>query len=190
MKPWERVDFAELAAEVKQPPLGRDELAILGGQCTESKLPKLIELWDLARMPFRIWEYCSEIVFEKDTLPKNLALIERGRIFGEGGDLMLRRNGSDFHWRFIGPAKTQGPMGNYCTQDYWKSNPDTKLHQNEQTVLLWGKWNGERWVESRVGGAKLNYPVKGERVKLHYTSFTRDGIVEFVWFTSLSEWEG
>lgn len=190
MKPWGRVDFAELVAEVEQSPLGRNELTIMGGQCAESELPKIIEHWDSAKMPFRIWEYSSEIIFERDTPPKNLTLLERGRIFGEGGDLMLRRNGTGFSWRFIGPAGIQKPAGNYSINDYWESNQSSAFHQDKKTALLWGEWNGEQWVENRVGAAKLNYPIDGNRIQLHYKTFTYAGFVEFVWFTSLSGWEG
>jgi len=190
MKSWGQVDFEELVAQIKQPQFGRDELTILGGQCIESELSELIKHWDLARMPFRIWEYCSEIVFEKDTHPENLALLERGRIFGEGGDLMLRRNGTSFIWRFIGPAGIKRPSGNYSTYDYWDRNRDLALHQEKKTALLWGEWNGGQWVENRVGAAKLNYPIAGKRIQLHYKTFTHAGFVEFAWYIGLSEWEG
>jgi hypothetical protein len=188
MKPWKPVDFAELVAEVKQPLFGRDELTILGGQCAESELLKLIEYWDLASMPFRVWEYCSEIIFEKDTLPNNLALLERGRVFGEGGDLMLRRSDKGFSWRFIGPAGIREPAGKYGMQKYWIKNQDAIFHQDQKKAILWGKWNGERWVEDKVGAAKLNYPASGQRVQLWFKVFSYAGQVEFVWYTGLSEW--
>jgi len=192
MKPWERVDFAELAAEVKQPLFGRNDLAILGGECSEIKLLKLIEYWSLVKMPFRIWEYSSEIFFERDTLPKNLALLERGRIFGEGGDLILRRNGAGFSWRFIGPAGVQNSIENHNMQNYWDNNPNT-FHHDEKTALLWGKWDGNQWIEDRVGSAKLNYPMtnllKDDRVQLTYKAFTYAGQLEFVWYTGLSKWK-
>ncbi len=190
MKPWKRVDFAEVVAEVKQPLFGHDDLTILGGQCAESDVLKLIKHWDLAKMPFRVWEYSCEIVFERDTHPTNIALLERGLIFGVGGDLMLRRNGTGFSWRFIGPAGIQKPAEDYCTQDYWERNQGAKFHLDEKAALLWGEWNGKQWVENRVGAAKLNYPSKGKRVQLNYKAFTHAGIVEFVWFTSLNEWVG
>ena len=42
MKPWERVDFKKLVDEVNYPQFGRDDLTVLGGQCAESDLLKLI----------------------------------------------------------------------------------------------------------------------------------------------------
>lgn len=194
MNRWPCVDFVKLSDEVRQPQCGPKELTILGGRCAESDLKGLLQQWNLAEMPFRIWEYCSEIVFEKSKIPQNFALLERGRVFGEGGDLMLRRNGIDFDWRFIGPSGITEPTADYEPQNYWKTNINVMFHKNEETSLLWGKWNGEQWIEDRVGAAKLDYPVKNpekeKRLQLNYKTFTRAGIVEFVWFTGLSEWEG
>jgi hypothetical protein len=194
MNRWPCVDFGNLTDEIRQPQCGQKELTILGGRCSESNLEGLFQKWNLAEMPFRIWEYCSEIVFEKSTIPRNFALLERGRVFGEGGDLMLRRNGIDFEWRFIGPAGIAKPTADYEPQNYWKTKINVTFHKKEETSLLWGKWNGDQWIEDRVGAAKLNYPVKisekEKRLQLNYKTFTHAGIVAFVWFTGLSEWEG
>lgn len=194
MNRWPCVDFVKLTDEVRQPQCGPKELTILGGRCAENDLRGLLQEWNLAEMPFRVWEYCSEIVFEKGTIPQNIALLERGRVFGEGGDLMLRRNGIDFQWRFIGPAGITEPTTDYEPQNYWKANINVLFHKNEETSLLWGKWNGEQWIEDRVGAAKLNYPVTGqskdERVQLNYKTFSRVGQVEFVWYTGMSLWKG
>lgn len=194
MNQWPCVDFVKLTDEVKQPLCGPKDLTILGGKCTESNMEGLLQQWDLDEMPFRIWEYCSEIIFEKGKLPQNFVLLERGRVFGDGGDLMVRRNGTDFEWRFIGPAGIKKPTADYEPQNYWETNRDVMFHKREEAALLWGKWNGEQWIEDRVAGAKLNYPVaapkKEKRLQLKYTTFTRAGSVKFVWFAGLSEWEG
>ena len=112
MTRWPSVDFAKLVDEVKQSQFGQKDLTILGGRCAETNLNGLLEEWNISEMPFRIWEYCSEIFFEKNTIPRNIVLLERGRIFGKGGDLTLRRNGTDFEWRFIGPVCTKEPNAN------------------------------------------------------------------------------
>jgi hypothetical protein len=194
MNRWPCVDFAKLTDEVKQSQSGLKDLTILGGRCAECNLMGLLQEWNLIEMPFSIWEYCSEIVFEKNTIPQNITLLERGRVFGNSGDLMLRRNGIDFEWRFIGPAGIKEIAADYGPQNYWKTNINVMFHEKEETSLLWGKWNGERWIEDRVGAAKLDYPVKDtekeERLQLNYKTFTHAGIVEFVWFTGLSEWVG
>lgn len=189
MKPQSRVDFAKLAAEVRRAQCGRADLTILGGRCTESDLSRFLEQWDIAGMPYRIWEYASEIVLEQNTTPHNIALLERARLFGPRGDLMLRRDGADFDWRFIGPAGVKPPAGNHYTQDYWENHPMVTFHQYEEAALLWGKWNGQYWTDDRVAAAKLDYPAEGQRIELLYKAFSRAGQVEFVWYTGLSEWE-
>lgn len=188
MNLWLQVEFKKIVEEVCQSRCGRHNLTILGGQCAEIDLLKFLEQWDPAGMPFRVWEYIGEVVFEKDTLPQNIALLERGRIFGEGGDLMLRRNDTTFDWRFVGPVGIKPPAGGYDTQDYWEYHPKETFHQHNETALLWGEWNGKRWTEDRVAAAKLNYPATGRQIQLHYRVFSRAGRVKFVWYTGLSEW--
>lgn len=189
MKPWPRVDFQKLVQEVTQSQCGQADLSIRGGRCAESDLLAFVRQWPPVQMPYRIWEYVSEIAFEKDSLPRNVALLERARLFGEGGDLELRRDGTGFAWRFIGPAGMQPPAGDYGAQDYWADHPQATFHQREETALLWGKRDGEKWADDRVGAATLKYPATGERVQVHYKTFSHSGRVEFVWFTRLSEWK-
>ena len=189
MSDWPHADFAKFVDEVTQSQCGRDTLSLWGGRCAESNLSEFLRQWDLSEMPFRVWEYVSKIAFGQDTLPQNVALLERGRLFGEGGDLELRRDGAAFAWRFVGPAGIQPPTGDYGAQDYWASPPEVTFHQCEATALLWGKWNGEKWADDRVGAATLDYPKPGERMQISYKTFSRAGQVEFVWFTGLSEWK-
>lgn len=191
MKPWPRVDFEKLVQEVRRSQCGRADLSIWGGHCAESELPTFLQGWPLAQMPYRIWEYASEVVFEENTLPQYVALLGRARLFGEGGDLELRRDGSAFAWRFVGSPSLQPPAEDYSAQDYWASHPEVTFHQREETTLLWGEWKNGQWAENRVGAATLNYPVsaKWQRVQVHYKTFSRAGQMEFVWFTGLSEWK-
>lgn len=183
------VDFKKLVEKVRQPKLDQVNLTIVGGQCNESVLIEFLEKWDLMKMPYRIWEYTSEIDYGENLLPQNVVLLERGRVFGPGGDLMLNRNETVFTWRFIGPAGIQAPAGAYSAIEYWENNPDVKFHQYEEAALLWGFWDGKRWSESRVAAARLNYPAVGQRIQLHYKAFSCAGQVKFVWYTALSEWK-
>ncbi|MEW6664391.1 MAG: hypothetical protein AB1512_04115 [Thermodesulfobacteriota bacterium] len=191
MKPWPRVDFKNLVHEVMQPQWGQSDLSIWGGQCVESELPAFLRQWPLEQLPYRIWEYASELIFEQGTLPQNAALLGRARLFGEGGDLELRREGVAFAWRFVGPAGVQPPAGDYGAQDYLATHPGVAFHRREETALLWGEKKEGQWVENRVGGAKLSYPglLAWQRVQVHYRTFSLAGRVEFVWFTRLSEWK-
>ncbi|GAW27543.1 hypothetical protein [Carboxydocella sp. ULO1] len=194
MSLWPRVDFKKMVEKVCKSRCDKSELTILGGQCTESNLLKFLTQWDLAGMPFRVWEYVSEIAFEKNTLPQNIALLERGRIFGDGGDLMLRRNITVFDWRFVGPAGIKLLPDEHVIRDYWQEHPDMMFHQYNETALLWGKRDeNERdqkdWKEERVAAAKLSYPSMGRRIQLHYKVFSSAGRVKFIWYTGFSEWK-
>ena len=199
MNIWSQVDFAKLVEDMLGSIVDEKELAIFGGYCAEKDLIGFIPQWKVT-FPFRIWEYVSEICFEKGKdIPENInvTLLERGRLFGEYGDLSLRRTGDGFNWTFIGPAGTQVPKGNYGTQSYWE---EQKVHNNEhecnakifheykEKVLLWGEWNGKQWYESRVAAARLNYPQNGQRLQLECKIFSRAGKICFVWYTGLSEW--
>lgn len=183
------VDFKKLVEKVHQPQFSQMNLTILGGQCNESNLIEFLKKWDMIEMPYRIWEYASEIDFGKNPLPQNVVLLERGRVFGPRGDLMLNRNEAAFVWRFIGPGDIQAPAGTYGMRDYWESHPNVKFHQYEEAALLWGQWNGKRWTEGRVAAAILCYPMVGQRIQLHYKVFSYTGQVKFVWYTGLSEWK-
>lgn len=183
------MDFSKLVEEMKVPKKGRSDLNIFGGQCIEKDIMHFLEQWDLTAIPYRIWEYVSTIEFKKDTLPENTVLLERGRLFGDGGDLLLRRNSTGFNWRFIGSTGVRPPAGDYHVQNFWDVYPDVSFHQYRKTALLWGEFNGERRVENRVAAAKLDYPAEGKRIALVYKVFCHAGQVEFVWYTGLVEWE-
>jgi hypothetical protein len=184
------VDFGKLAEKVRTPRIDQRELAIFSGFCPEQEFISFLAQWELNGIPYRIWEYVSTIEFQQETFPANIALLERGRLFGANGDLSLRRRDSGFEWRFIGSAGARPPIGDYQICNYWDDHFMISFHQYEKTALLWGEFNGEGWIESRVAAARLNYPIKGKRIELVYKEFCRVGQVEFVWYTGLQEWEG
>lgn len=199
MSAWPQVDFPKLVKNVLAPQVGKDELSIFGGYCVEQNLKDFIRQWKI-KFPFGIWEYTNEIIFKKENLTSwdiNVALLERGRLFGEEGDLTLRREGPCFNWFFIGPAGIQVPKGDYNARNYWEENDKKKdakskakkFHQYQEKTLLWGKWDGKGWRESRVAAANLDYPHNGERIQLEYQIFSFAGQVQFVWYTGLSAWE-
>jgi hypothetical protein len=171
---------------------GQNDLAIWGGECAETGLLAFLAAWDLSEMPFRIWEYASRIDFQRGTLPDNISLLERGRLFGEGGDLTLRRGGPGFFWHFVGQSETY-PPANYKAEDFWNSNTDLTFHRWDETALLWGerKNGATRWLDDRVGRADLDYPVPEEwkRVQVRYWAFSHAGRTAFVWLRGLEEWK-
>ena len=185
------ISFAEVAKAVQHPHVGKESLSIWGGRIREGDVRKFLEMWPtISGMPYRIWEYASHIVFEKYTLPEDLYLLQRGRLFGEGGDLELRRDGQDFSWRYIGPAGVSPPEG--CeAQSYWELHPKVSFHQREESVMLWGRREEDRWADARVGRAFLTYPANStwERVLLRYRAYSKTGRVQFVWYLALNEWK-
>ena len=187
----QQVNFAELVEQVQAPLVGSDHLSIWGGTCSENVLLDFLERWSLKQMAYRIWEYTDQIAFAEH-LPDNTALLERGRLFGEGGDLGLRRDGDVFRWRFVGKPEVRPPDG-YDTNEanFWTDHPDAAFHCYKETALLWGKRDGDHWHDDRVAAADLRYPVDGEqeRVRIRYNVYSRAGQVAFVWFTGLSEWK-
>ncbi len=198
MRPFKRVIFEELVGIVKESECGNADLSIWGGHCAQNDLKEFLLQWDIAQMPYRIWEYASEIAFEENTPLQNEALLERARLFGLGGDLELRRDGATFMWRFVGPAGKHPLKGDYSAHDYWESHSEVVFHQSEEKALLWGQWSAEKcnWTDDRVGAALLHYPVptnpvptNWQRVQVRYKAFSCAGHVEFVWFTGLSEYK-
>jgi hypothetical protein len=190
------VDFKQLVTEVttgKQ--FGEADLAVWGGLCGEAELLAFLSKWNLSEMPFRIWEYASRIDFKRGTLPTEINLLERGRLFGDGGDLELRRDGVNFRWRFIGKPGAQPPIGHQPMPDnFWTNNKVVTFHRCDENVLLWGERqeNQSRWFDDRVGRALLNYPEPAAteawtRVRICYWTFSRAGRIEFVWLRKLAD---
>lgn len=184
------------------PKMGKDDLSIWGGRCAEGELLNFLQNWALEEIPYRIWEYVSEITFDKDSLPKNETLLEHGRMFGPGGDLTIRRDGANFRWHFVGRPGQPEPPASGNPKNFWdvEANRGLKFHRWKDKALLWGKYAGKNgagehyWHDDRVARAKLTYPVpdgaEWERVMIKYYTFSQAGQVQFVWFRELVEWEG
>jgi hypothetical protein len=200
------LDFKEAVEKlVTDPLITKDSgIAIVGGELKaaqgetlEQVLGRFLQAWDFSNLPYRIWEYVHRIEFTLNTLPNasEYSLLERGRIFGTGGDVSLRRDGDRFLWHSIGPKVTTLPTG-YGEKDFWDENPDVQLRQCDESALLWGDYKETlgRWQEDRVGWAKLDYPIspaqarkQGKRVEIHYTVFTDGGQVAFVWWKEVKD---
>ncbi len=177
--------------------VGKDKLSIWGGTCEAGQVLALIGNWpNRAQMPYRIWEYTSKITIGKDggddSEPEGYQYLERGRMFGETGDLTVRRDGEKFRWWFVGKLGTEPPA--MCQEDatpYFANGcEDDTFNENlVNTALLWGSREDGRqnFWEDRVAGAPLTYPVddNAKRVKIEYATYTRAGRVEFVWMKKL-----
>jgi hypothetical protein len=187
------LDFNQIVQDItRNKRYGKNDLAIWGGTCAESELMIFLENWLSHNMPFRVWEYVSEICFQRETLPKTSNLLEQGRLFGEDGDLTLRRDGSNFRWYFVGRPDVQPPDG-CIAENFWEQYPEVAFYCCEETALLWGERQngGVRWFDDRVGHAELDYPIdpSWNRPRLYYRTFSRAGQIEFVWFHGLKAWE-
>lgn len=199
-KQQQAIDFSELSREIQDSERywGQDKLVISGGWCSnEADIMVLLRGWPQRdeALPYCIWEYTSDIVFEQKTLPAdNGRLLERGRLFGPGGDLSLRRDGARFYWHFVGQADTQPPIGDFHAQDFWQeADSGISFFQCEERALLWGERRKDfsLWFEDRAGGTRLKYPIDHlGRVQVKYHTFSRAGRVELVWLLGLEAYHG
>lgn len=177
-----------------------DNIAILGGAIKADQISEFIAKCNFYMMPYKIWEYTNEIKFVVDELPDSskYKYLVRGRIFGPGGDMEIRRESDIFLWHFIGQEETIN-LENYNPKNFWTEGENSKtiLRQYEESSLLWGDYKEdlERWQDDRVGWAFLNYPIhdpevksKGKRLEIHYSVFSYQGQVQFIWFKEVKEY--
>jgi ABC-type Mn2+/Zn2+ transport system ATPase subunit len=74
MNIWSQVDFAKLVEDMLGSIVDEKELAIFGGYCAEKDLIGFIPQWKVT-FPFRIWEYVSEICFEKEKTYRKTSML-------------------------------------------------------------------------------------------------------------------
>ncbi len=190
------LNFKDLVDKVQKPMVGAETLSIWGGECAADEILALVQQWPgLAEMPYRLWEYSCDIKFEDKAapLPGEARWLERGRLFGPGGDLALRRDGMRFGWHFVGPKGVTAPAVGQV-EDFWTTAEAAALfHQDETSALLWGerKKDFELWFDDRVAGAKLKYPVAQlGHLQVKYRTYSRAGRIEFVWWLGLEAYHG
>lgn len=175
---------------------GPADLAVWGGMFDASRLGHFLQTWDLPRsgMPWSLWQWTDKIrLGYGEGSSGDLDYLERGRVFGEGGDLSLRRDGEHFFWYFVGEPGTPQPQG-FNVADYWQGREEQPIRSRQRTALLWGSKEAAQphsttgWYEDRVGQAQLNYPnVNSNRVQVRYREYLRGGRVELVWLLDLQE---
>lgn len=202
-----RFDFEqEIEALFADHTASTETLAIWGGAFAAAQLADFLSAWEWNELdiPWRIWEWASDITFEYQTgAPtfepakfRNLEWLERVRFFGPHGDLELRRDGDCFLWHFVGEGqRVQQPHG-FRLDNYRDTHTPGRFHVNTRTVLLWGqefKDHPGQWQENRVAAARLCYPnvqpdAQG-RVRLRYREYLYGGNVEAVWWLGLEQRE-
>lgn len=184
----QRLNFADLLSQ--RTACAQEDLAIIGGTVQETDVRGWLAEWHLQSLPWQIWEEVSALRLEKDTpLPLDFALVERGQIFGEGGNLTLRRDGTIFRWHFIG-LETTGVQVTPDVRNFWQEHPGAVLQRVDQKAILWGAWRPDlgRWHDNRVGWANLQYPAElngKHHVYVHYDEYLESGRVAFVWLRDL-----
>ncbi|GIV79011.1 MAG: hypothetical protein KatS3mg050_3405 [Litorilinea sp.] len=184
------IDFGQLYQEMERAKLDPAERpTILGGEFAAGRLDNFLNLWRSRwdAMPYRIWEHISHIEFADE--PKHPEFLQRGEIFGEGGHLSLRRDGSRWLWHYVGEA-VDLPLKSFGVTDFRETNKDCRLRRYPESVILWSesKENDNLWSDGRVAAAKLKYPVTSNaRVYLHFWRYTENGQTAFVWYRKLSD---
>jgi hypothetical protein len=199
------VNFEELLERMekdKEPAEGWP--TITGGECTEGGLSEWLKKLDLTEMDVRIWEFTDHCTIGTDGPPGKVERLERARLFGEEGDLEIRRDGKierdgeqfpRFLWRYVG-RKKYAPTGEKLA---WPGDENSPVYCREQMVLLWGtrEGNQKQWFDDRVSGASLTYfadpaplPDKvKERVWVRFREYTQAGRTLAVWLQGLEAYE-
>lgn len=187
------VHFPSLVEQMKGDVLSTEDWpTIVGGRCRATELVDWLNGLDLSPMDIRIWWFTDHCTIGNDGPPRSAELLERARLFGEGGDLDLRRDGEVFRWRYVGKAERE-PVGEALA--YPGEAEESPVYCREREALLWGtRENGQgQWFDDRVSGAKLTYPVDRlslsgeteERVKVRFREYTQAGRTIAVWLLDL-----
>jgi len=186
------VDFPELLEQMeKDRHPGEGWPTITGAECTEGELLSWLGNLDLTGMDVRIWEFTDHCTIGHDEPPETSKWLERARLFGEGGDLDIRRDGHRFLWRFVGKEK-YAPDGDRL--DLPTGDEINPVYRRVRTALLWGerKEGQTQWFDDRTAGAALTYPVEGApaRVQVRYYEYTKAGRTLAVWLRGLEAYDG
>lgn len=186
------VNFKKLIDRMEEDELSAEQWpTIVGSSCPEADLVDWLSALDLSELDVRIWEFTDRCTIGTKGPPESAERLERARLFGEGGDLDIRRDGTDFFWRYVGWAD-HAPDGE--TLEYPGASEEPVYRHSEQTALLWGerKTGQTQWFDDRTAGADLRYPVAGApaRVQVRYWEYTQAGRTLAVWLRGLEGYDG
>ncbi len=171
------------------------ELTIIGGKIKKDEVDKMIKIIPIiSQMPFAICEYTNQIKFTKNEDIKTEHL-ERGRLFGENGDLEIRRDEDSYLWRFIGAVEAKYFL-EFSYNNFWNNADIKHLYEYDKSFLLWGERKKDNLHHDiKVASAKLIYPVeypkekieenlnnKVERAIVKYRLYTSYGRPQFAWY--------
>ena len=191
----EDVDFERIVRQMQASKLTvTDWPAVRGGVCPADDVVEWLGGLDLSKMDVRIWSFTDRCIIGHDGPPQTVERLERGRLFGAGGDLDLRRDGKVFRWRFVGSSE-YAPVGDELE---YPGTDESPVYGREREALLWGTREHEQrqWFEDRVAGALLTYvedplPLPEnieERVRIKFREYTQAGRTIAVWLLGLDRY--
>lgn len=190
-----RSNFAEELKQLSKAEnwITEGDIQIWGGIIEEDNLQQFIRKWGQSDMPFAISETVNKMAVKNcdvSTL-KIEPYTDRIRVFGESGDLDIRRDNNYFKWRYVGTNRLPKDL-KVDKENFWEKNKSEKFFMEEKEALLWGtyKQDEESWQDNRVAKAKLSYPVEGhpgKGVKIRYKTLSNCGIIVFTWLLTIEE---
>lgn len=174
------------------------ELVIWSGRfkALTSNLQSFLDAWGSYSSFFTwgLWESASRFDVEnrngqhKIAPPADqLVHVERVRLFGEKGDLDIRRDVEQFYWRFIGdhfdPSTIKPDLSAFAPRDYFEQNGEAGFRKLEKSYYLWRKDEKENrvntmWVENTKLADVDNY--------LKQVHYFLDGELAFVRYVGIS----
>jgi len=178
----------------------KENLTILGGAFEEDKLTEFLKWPVVDELKYMIGETSDAITINRDDLPEITSAKEyllRLRIFGDKGDLTIRRNGKKFLWWFVGEANVAQHPTIGEVEDFFKLNNDAQFWVTDDNSLLWGMRKNDAGIsnpkfwDDRVAGASLDYPIAkdAERAQLRYRVLSGPEKVEFIWYLEICPYQ-
>ena len=151
---------------------------------TKQSLNTFLNAWDDEKSPkfqFSMVEHVNHFRANTANLKaiiQQADLTERIRLFGEDGDLDIRRDGNTIHWRFISEEETKLPdLSNFGAEPY---PADSEFAKDVQTYLLWRRDKHEQRVKHKwAEGVDFTH--------LKQVQYLRNGRVAFVRYVAFEE---
>ncbi len=173
----------EVQARLNDSPLvDGTTLAIHSGSVSANQATAFLQQWPLAQFEYAMIEWVSEfeLVPAVQFAPQSVVMLERVRLFGKHGDLMVRRDERTFLWRFVGDAGKIWPTSGSI--DYWQTH-NFPLRQLTKCYYQWRPDEGRvttEWRGHLPNGNNADLYLK----QLHYLD---NGRTAFVRYTGFSE---
>lgn len=126
---------------LQKPSYGKEQLVIWGGDFASDQLPTFLAQWGdtLARLMWHIVVQPSKfLVLRSSPPPTQPEQINRLHLFGETGDLLIRRDEDRFFWRFIGLRSADWPQPDDA-DDFWVDHANTSFIAVESSYIQWRK---------------------------------------------------